>query len=87
MVGVVFFKDMLRVWHERRANLRANRPAQIFVLQRIMRKPLIVPETKPLLQMLEEFRVRHAHMALIVDEFGTVTGLLTVGRCAGTDCW
>ena len=78
MVGVVFFKDMLRVWHERRANLRSSRPAQPFVLQRIMRKPLIVPETKPLLQMLEEFRVRHAHMALIVDEFGTVTGLLTV---------
>ena len=78
MVGVVFFKDMLRVWHDRRANLRANRPAQPFVLQRIMRKPLIAPETKPLLQMLEEFRVRHAHMALIVDEFGTVTGLLTV---------
>lgn len=78
MVGVVFFKDMLRVWHDRRANLRANRPAQPFLLQRIMRKPLIVPETKPLLQMLEEFRIRHAHMALIVDEFGTVTGLLTV---------
>ena len=43
-----------------------------------MRKPLIVPETKPLIQMLEEFRLRHAHMALVVDEFGTVTGLLTV---------
>jgi putative hemolysin len=43
-----------------------------------MRKPLIVPETKPLMQMLEEFRLRHLHMALVVDEFGTVTGLLTV---------
>jgi len=37
-----------------------------------------VPETKPLMQMLEEFRQRHLHMALVVDEFGTVTGLLTV---------
>jgi putative hemolysin len=43
-----------------------------------MRKPLIVPETKPLLQMLEEFRQGHTHMALIVDEFGTVGGLVTV---------
>jgi putative hemolysin len=43
-----------------------------------MRKPLIVPETKPLLQMLEEFRLRRTHMALVVDEFGTVAGLLTV---------
>src|SRR6185312_244152 len=54
------------------------RPVPPFMLTRIMRKPLIVPETKPLMQMLEEFRQHHAHMALVVDEFGTVTGLLTV---------
>jgi putative hemolysin len=77
MVGVVFFKDMLRVWHERRTQLRLGRSAPSFHVQRIMRKPLIVPETKALLQMLEEFRLRNSHMALIVDEFGTVTGLLT----------
>jgi putative hemolysin len=77
-VGAVFFKDMLRLWHDRRVNIRAGRPAPGFSLQKIMRKPLIVPETKPLTQMLEEFRQRHAHMALVVDEFGTVTGLLTV---------
>jgi len=78
MVGVVFFKDMLRIWHERRLNIRERRPSGKFDLARIARKPLIVPETKGLLQMLEEFRRGHAHMALIVDEFGTVTGLLTV---------
>jgi len=78
MVGVVFFKDMLRVWHDRRTQLRLGRPSPQFQVQRIMRKPLIVPETKALLQMLEEFRQRNSHMALIVDEFGTVTGLLTV---------
>ncbi len=77
MVGVVFFKDMLRMWHDRRTLLRSGRPTPAFQVQRIMRKPIIVPETKPLLQMLEEFR-RHSHMALVVDEFGTVTGLLTV---------
>jgi CBS domain containing-hemolysin-like protein len=78
MVGVVFFKDMLQVWHERRALLRGSRVSTVFDVQRIMRKPIIVPETKPLLQMLEEFRLKHSHMALVVDEFGTVTGLLTV---------
>jgi putative hemolysin len=78
MVGAVFFKDMLRLWHERRANMRAGRPSSPFLVLHIMRKPLIVPETKPLMQMLEEFRLRHSHMALVVDEFGTVTGLLTV---------
>jgi putative hemolysin len=78
MVGIVFFKDMLRLWYERRNPLHPGRATSGFNLRRIMRKALIVPETKPLPQMLEEFRVRRTHMALIVDEFGTVTGLLTV---------
>jgi CBS domain containing-hemolysin-like protein len=78
MVGVVFFKDMLRLWRDRRVSIRSGRPAAPFYVRHIMRKPLIVPETKPLMQMLEEFRGRHSHMALVVDEFGTVTGLVTV---------
>ncbi len=78
MNGVIYFKDLLRVWHERRGAMRQNRPVPQFHLERIVRKPLFVPETKPLLQMLEEFREKHAHMALVVDEFGTVTGLATV---------
>jgi CBS domain containing-hemolysin-like protein len=78
IVGVVFFKDMLRLWQERRSRIRSERNAPPFHLAHIMRKPLIVPETKPLMQMLEDFRTRHSHMALVVDEFGTVTGLLTV---------
>jgi CBS domain containing-hemolysin-like protein len=43
-----------------------------------MRKHLVVPETKPLTQMLEEFQRGKSHMALVVDEFGTIVGLLTV---------
>jgi CBS domain containing-hemolysin-like protein len=78
IIGAVFFKDMLRHWHDRRLTIRNGRPAPPFHLAHLMRKPLIVPETKPLMQMLEEFRQRHSHMALVVDEFGTVTGLLTV---------
>jgi CBS domain containing-hemolysin-like protein len=78
IIGAVFFKDMLRLWHERRSLIRTGRQAPPFNLAHLMRKPLIVPETKPLMQMLEAFREQHAHMALVVDEFGTVTGLLTV---------
>jgi CBS domain containing-hemolysin-like protein len=78
LVGAVFFKDLLRIWHERRDMIRLGRAAPPFSVAHIMRKPLIVPETKPLMQMLEEFRQRHLHMGLVVDEFGTVTGLLTV---------
>lgn len=78
IVGIVFFKDMLRIWQERRTARRQGRPQTVFHLQRVMRKPLMVPETKPAPQMLDEFRLGHTHMAIVVDEFGTVTGVLTV---------
>jgi CBS domain containing-hemolysin-like protein len=47
-------------------------------LRRFVRKPLVVPETKPLSQLIDEFRKNHTHMALVVDEFGTVAGLVTL---------
>jgi CBS domain containing-hemolysin-like protein len=38
----------------------------------------VVPETKPVGQMLAEFQEGRSHMAMVVDEFGTIAGLLTV---------
>jgi len=38
----------------------------------------VVPETKPVAQMLAEFQQGRSHMAMVVDEFGTIVGLLTV---------
>ena len=38
----------------------------------------MVPETKPLNQLIEEFRTTHNHMALVVDGFGTISGLVTL---------
>ncbi len=78
IIGIVFFKDMLRHWHERRAARRLAKTPTPFQLQRLTHAALIVPETKPVAEMLEEFRLGHTHMALVVDEFGTVTGLVTV---------
>ena len=45
----------------------------------------MVPETKPLSQMLEEFRTGRSHMAMVVDEFGTIVGHADRGRRAGAD--
>lgn len=78
MAGVVYFKDMTRLWHDRRQSIRDGRPVAPFHLRRILRKPLIVPETKSVQEMLAEFQKGHTHMALVVDEFGTVAGLVTV---------
>ncbi len=49
-----------------------------FHLSRVLRKPLVVPETKPLNDLIDEFRTTHKHMAMVVDEFGTIVGLVTL---------
>ena len=78
IVGILHYKDLLALWEERRAAIRAGRTPRPFRIQSLLRKHRIVPETKPVLQMLAEFRIGQSHMALVVDEFGTISGLLTV---------
>lgn len=78
ILGILHHKDLLAVWLERRRASHSGRSSRPFHISRIMRPHLVVPETKPLTQMLEEFRQGHSHMALVVDEFGTITGMLTV---------
>ncbi len=64
--------------------IRSGRPSRGFHIGRLLRPHLVVPETKPLSQMLEEFRRGHSHMAMVVDEFGTIVGMLTREGRAGT---
>ena len=78
IVGILFYKDLLPVWAKRRAAISAGRPVPEFRVQRLMRQYMVAPETKPLVQMLEEFKQGKAHMAMVVDEFGTIVGLVTV---------
>lgn len=78
IVGILHYKDLLPVWEERREAIRSGRPSRAFRVSRLLRKHMVVPETKPLSQMLEEFRQARSHLALVVDEFGTIAGMLTV---------
>jgi CBS domain containing-hemolysin-like protein len=78
IIGILHYKDLLPVWEERRRAVRMGRPSRPFQIRRLMRKHTVVPETKPLSQMLEEFKRGPSHMALVVDEFGTIVGALTV---------
>jgi CBS domain containing-hemolysin-like protein len=78
MVGYIHYKDLMRVWEERRIAIERGRTARPFRMQRILRKPLVVPETKPLNDLIDEYRTTHIHMALVVDEFGTIVGLVTL---------
>lgn len=78
IIGYVHYKDMMRIWEERRAAAEKNRVLRPFHLSRVLRKPLVVPETKPLHDLIDEFRSTHTHMAMVVDEFGTIAGLVTL---------
>jgi putative hemolysin len=78
IVGILHYKDLLPVWEERRQTIRSGRPSRVFRINRLLRKHMVVPETKPLSQLLEEFRQGRSHMAMVVDEFGTIVGLVTV---------
>jgi putative hemolysin len=77
IIGIVHYKDLIQVWEERKQAVEQRRFVRPFRLRRILRKPLILPETKPLNQLVDEFRSHHTHMAIVVDEFGTISGLVT----------
>src|SRR5271155_3743135 len=80
IVGVVYSKDISRLMHFRlTAQTRfAGSPFTELPLQQVMREVLVVPETKPVLDLLQEFQQRRRHLAIVVDEFGTTVGLVTV---------
>lgn len=78
IVGIVHYKDLMHAWKERKTATDNRRPTRPFVLRRYLRKPLVVPETKPLHQLVDEFRRQHTHITIVVDEFGTITGLVTM---------
>jgi CBS domain containing-hemolysin-like protein len=77
IIGMLHYKDLLPLWQRLRP-ARMNMPAPPFRLRALLRKPLVVPESKPLNQMVDEFRKHHAHLAMVVDEFGTIMGLVTL---------
>lgn len=78
ILGFVHIKDMLWVLldRERRASEHLAPPA--FDLRRVLREVLIVPETKPASELLPELRARHVGLAMVVDEFGSILGLVTL---------
>lgn len=68
IIGILYAKDLLR-------HIRGEKPNS---LKSIMRKPFFVPETKPLDDLLAEFKARKLHIAVVLDEYGGTAGLVTV---------
>jgi len=68
MVGILYLKDLFT-----RLNQGRN-----FRWQELLRKPFVVPDTKHIDDLFREFKSRRMHMALAIDEYGGVSGLVTL---------
>ncbi len=71
IVGVLYTRDLLKP----AVDSALHEPDAI---KRLLREPLLVPEVKPTAELFETFRKRNLTMALTVDEYGGVTGLVTM---------
>ncbi len=79
IVGLLYSKDLSRLMHQRlSAPERFPRHPGEIKVRHIMREVLFVPETKTLDDLLTEFQRRKRHLAVVVDEFGSISGLVTV---------
>jgi CBS domain containing-hemolysin-like protein len=70
IVGILYSKDLLPELAKGDAALRP--------LRELLRKPLFVPETKPVDDLLKLFQKSRTHIAVVLDEYGGVSGLVTI---------
>jgi CBS domain containing-hemolysin-like protein len=81
IIGILYSKDVMR-WVRLRLSARTfpviGSRVHDMKISQIMHDALVVPETKLLAELLEEFKERKRHMAIVVDEFGSTAGLITV---------
>ncbi len=69
IIGVLYAKDLLRVYAS------GQKPATV---RHLVRPAYFVPESKRLDDLLRELQQQRVHMAIVVDEYGSVTGLVTI---------
>jgi len=81
IVGVLYAKDLMR-WTRFRLTLSSSPASAMRIaamkISQIMHDVLVVPETKSLLELLVEFQQRKRHLAVVVDEFGSTAGVISV---------
>ena len=68
VVGVLYVKDLLKSFAEN----------QVIDLLKIIRKPYFVPESKRIDSLLREFKRHHLHIAMAIDEYGGISGIVTM---------
>lgn len=68
VVGILLAKDLLAYALDKKSTK----------VKELMRIAMVVPESKRLNVLLKEFRAQRSHMAIVVDEYGTVAGIVTI---------
>jgi magnesium and cobalt transporter len=69
IVGILLAKDLLQMITQEKRHTQ---------IEQLIRPAMFVPESKRLDAILREFRLNHQHMALVVDEYGAVSGFITI---------
>ncbi len=78
VLGYIHIKDIVWVLLDRERRAEEGWAAPEFNLRHMLHEIVIVPEMKPVNELLLELRSRHGWMAMVVDEFGTILGLVTL---------
>jgi len=69
IIGFVYAKDLLRFW---------GQPLEEIPLDEVLRTPFLVPESITVSDLLKQFRQRRVHVAIVIDEYGGTSGLVTI---------
>jgi CBS domain containing-hemolysin-like protein len=69
VIGILYARDLMKYLGVAGAQLD---------VRAAMRPPMLVPETKPLRDLLSEFRLQKVHLAVVLDEYGVTAGVVTV---------
>jgi CBS domain containing-hemolysin-like protein len=67
--GILHAKDLLKLWGE---------APETTIPLNLLRVPFFVPETKPLAELLRELKEKQTHMAVVTDEYGGTSGIITI---------
>ena len=67
--GIIYVRDLLQCWAEGSESQN---------IQPLIRSVYVIPETKPVADLLEEMQKAHVQLAMVIDEYGGVSGLVTV---------
>jgi CBS domain containing-hemolysin-like protein len=78
VLGVVYAKDVMRKLHGGGPPKRGANGKTKPRLKDLLRKPMFVPDSKKVAELLREMQAKKTHMAIVVDEYGDIAGLVTM---------